>query len=430
MYNASIKPVWRALPLVAVALVAALAAPADAGPETAPAAKGLVVHEWGTFTTVAGDDGLALDWRPLAGESDLPSFVYASGGTPSHGLRHGAACATCKHIGCMCGDRCAPVDGRCKCKGCTVASVRMETPVIYFYAPKEMVVDVGVSFPKGQVTEWYPRARSVGTETEGGIHWGGVRVMPGKSVALPQEAGESHYYPARETDADPIAVCATADGKREFEKFLFYRGVGTFDVPVTVTQSASALEIASSAGPVTAIAFRRLDKSETIEYSVRCDVGAKPVSVTFDGIARDIDLVCRDLNKILVREGLYAREADAMIKTWRTDWFEPGTRVFYIVPRAETDRILPITLDPKPAELVRVMVGRIEVVTPEMERDVRGFLTMAASDVATTRAAGSAGLRAYGRFAEPILKRIAKRETDAAVLAQIERMLKEGIPRG
>jgi hypothetical protein len=55
---------------------------------------------------------------------------------------------------------------------------------------------------------------------------------------------------------------------------------------------------------------------------------------------------------------------------------------------------------------------------------------MAASDVATTRAAGSAGLRAYGRFAEPILKRIAKCETDAAVLAQIERMLKEGIPRG
>ena len=38
----------------------------------------LVVHEWGTFTSVSGSDGVSLEWRPLSGPSDLPSFVYGS----------------------------------------------------------------------------------------------------------------------------------------------------------------------------------------------------------------------------------------------------------------------------------------------------------------------------------------------------------------
>src|ERR1044072_243601 len=36
----------------------------------------LVVHEWGTFTSIAGQNGVAIDWRPLNGASDLPRFVY------------------------------------------------------------------------------------------------------------------------------------------------------------------------------------------------------------------------------------------------------------------------------------------------------------------------------------------------------------------
>jgi hypothetical protein len=36
----------------------------------------LVVHEWGTFTSIAGKDGIALDWRPLNGPTDLPGFVH------------------------------------------------------------------------------------------------------------------------------------------------------------------------------------------------------------------------------------------------------------------------------------------------------------------------------------------------------------------
>src|SRR5947199_8347195 len=32
-----------------------------------PTASGLIVHEWGTFTSIAGKDGVTLEWRPLNG---------------------------------------------------------------------------------------------------------------------------------------------------------------------------------------------------------------------------------------------------------------------------------------------------------------------------------------------------------------------------
>ena len=41
----------------------------------APGRSEVVVHEWGTFTTVAGEDGRAVNWLPLGGPVDLPCFV-------------------------------------------------------------------------------------------------------------------------------------------------------------------------------------------------------------------------------------------------------------------------------------------------------------------------------------------------------------------
>ena len=57
-----------------------------------------------------------------------------------------------------------------------------------------------------------------------------------------------------------------------------------------------------------------------------------------------------------------------MVKTWDSAWFgEEGTRLLYLVPRAKTDELLPLTMDPKPTELVRVLVGRHDFLTPEQE---------------------------------------------------------------
>ena len=37
-------------------------------------------------------------------------------------------------------------------------TVRMETPVLYFYSARKTTVSVAVDFPKGLITEWYPHA--------------------------------------------------------------------------------------------------------------------------------------------------------------------------------------------------------------------------------------------------------------------------------
>src|SRR5438105_8838159 len=71
----------------------------------------------------------------------------------------------------------------------------------------------------------------------------------------------------------------------------------------------------------------------------------------------------------LVKAGLYPREAAAMVKTWKDSWFEEdGVRVLYLLPRAWTDRTLPLALDPAPRDLARVMVGRAEVLLPSLQR--------------------------------------------------------------
>jgi len=70
----------------------------------------------------------------------------------------------------------------------------------------------------------------------------------------------------------------------------------------------------------------------------------------------------------LVRDGLYDDEAEAMLNTWEVSYFKrPGLRLFYMVPREWTDHYLPLKLS-ESADVQRIMVGRIELVTPEQRR--------------------------------------------------------------
>src|SRR5256886_17604903 len=87
----------------------------------------LLVHEWGTFTSIAGKDGVALEWRPLNGSIDLPKFVHTKQ-LEGLGLRHSQS------------------------KAQLTALVRMETPVLYFYSSREMNVSAEVDFPDGKIT--------------------------------------------------------------------------------------------------------------------------------------------------------------------------------------------------------------------------------------------------------------------------------------
>jgi hypothetical protein len=380
--------------LIGVRLSAQNTQTTKADKKTDAAANRLVVHEWGTFTSIAGRDGVALEWRPLNGPSDLPKFVHTMQ-EGDGGLRH-------RVVG----------------KGDLTASVRMETPVLYFYSGKEMDVSVKVDFPQGKITEWYPQARAVGTN----VDWGKLKVMPGAAVNLPVESAHSHYYPAREVDAAPVQVCSTNGKPGQQEKFLFYRGVGTFDLPLSVKLEGESVVLKNTGKDEIAHLVIFENRGGKIGYRL-CDRFTGEMTHERPSLDKNMESLLTDLKQILVASGLYEKEAEAMIKTWRSSWFEEGMRVFYILPRQTTDAILPVTIDPRPAELVRVLVGRAEVITPEMEKSVEQQVSRLSDSSPGAREAAMQEIRKYGRFSEPILKRILETESDLAVSERIRKLI-------
>ena len=290
------------------------------------AADRLAVHEWGTFTSIAGKNGIALDWRPLNGPSDLPKFVYTVS-DKDRGIQR------------------VPLKGQLR------GLVRMETPILYFYSDTERDVDVKVEFPQGKITEWYPQAHWFNQS----INWKQVKLTPGAALHLPVENTESHYYPARETDAVPLQVAGINGKRSQQEKFLFYRGVASFDLPLSVRleggkvlmQNLDRIEISHL------LVFE--NRGGKIGYQVINNFATGQKSLERPALARDLDLLLAELKQILVGSGLYEREADAMIKTWRNSWFEEGMRVLYILPRQTTDYVLPLTVVPAPMKSCKLV---------------------------------------------------------------------------
>jgi hypothetical protein len=371
----------------------------------------LVVHEWGTFTSIAGRNGIALDWRPLNGASDLPKFVYNK--DENEGFRE------------TYGEKF--VSGQ---KGNVIAKVRMETPVIYFYTPKEMEVDVKVDFPSGDITEWYPQASVVNAKyapnQEGrfssGINWGTIKLLPEENPSFLREAAYSHYYPARETDAVPIQICNADKTKIEKEKFLFYRGVGNFPLPLAVKISGKNLALSNIGQEEIKNAIIFENRGGKIGFRV-VDKISKEITAERPATNQTLNDVLAELEKLLIAEGLYEKEAKAMIKTWQDSWFEEGLRVFYILPFKATNEVLPLNIQPQPKELVRVLVGRAEIITPELEQDVKRQAALLKSTSAEVREEAQQNLRKHGRFYEPILKSILESEKDAKVREQIQKLI-------
>jgi hypothetical protein len=114
----------------------------------------------------------------------------------------------------------------------------------------------------------------------------------------------------------------------------------------------------------------------------------------------------------LVEEGLFGDEAEALLSTWELSYFKsPGLRLFFTVPRPWTDSVLPLELS-LPAKLTRVMVGRIELVTPEHRSLLRELAALPGdeSDARTQERRGAIA-RKLGRFADALVLDEARRSS-------------------
>jgi hypothetical protein len=91
-------------------------------------------------------------------------------------------------------------------------------------------------------------------------------------------------------------------------------------------------------------------------------------------------------------------EAFALVNTWKKSYFQtPGLRFLYLVPRIETDRIIPLKITPAPEKLVRSLVGRVEVMTKFEEENMLNLIEN--SQVFNAK-------NQLGRFFEPKLHRL------------------------
>ena len=411
------------LPLVAAFALAALPLPADEPAAAAPPDP-LVVHEWGTFTSMAGTDGLGLEGLEHEEEA-LPEFVYSRSEVRACPLRS---------VG---------------WKGLEVpanhVTHKMETPVIYVHSRTPRSLRVRVDLVGGLISQWYPVTDLLGppeTPREAGpldlrtversfLEWD-VDVIPRTQEApkeIPAVAASDPWAFAREVDAAWLRtrprIGPAREGPVEAEHYLFYRGLGRLALPFEGAEVNRALSFTNgSAAPVAqAIALEVGPEGREARYTITCDIqpGATVLlnaaqKRAFAPIESVLPGLESDMQKILRGRGLEADEALAMVRTWSRSWFRSeGSRVIYTVPREETDRVLPLKITPAPDHVVRVLIGRLEIVTADVKAEVEQALLRAAGSDAAAAQAGEARLARLGRFFEAHLEHVAARGSTSEV---------------
>ena len=396
-------------------------------PVDPPAPKvDLVVHEWGTLTSVQGSDGTTLEGIHHEEEA-LPAFVHQIdrvAGTLHEELRRKGVAR--------------PVRG---------VTVKMETPVTYFYSPRALAVRARVELVHGLLSQWYPAAR-VTSDVEsavpidferignGALEWSVDVRAPGIGLdALPAAEAGDPWTAARIPRSNAVRVSSPATeaggASEETETFLFYRGLARFDLPIRATTRRGALLAignTSTAGDTLVdlwIVHVRDGRGE-VAYVPKVEPGrfvdvALPVGPGSPPLDETIAKVSRGMQKSLHANGLFDDEARAMVETWKNSYFAtPGLRVLYVLPQRFTDAVLPLSVEPRPRAQVRVMVGRLECLTPEVEDDAeRAVLDFAHGGDAERKEAWSR-LESRGRLLEPLLRRVAARTSDENVRAFAE----------
>lgn len=325
-----------------------------------------IAHEWGTFTTLQRSNGERLSGL-FRDEETLPWFVKNISfqywhDDPWKGYYLGTVL---KNV-----------------------TVKMETPVIYFYSDRLRNVSVEVNFLGGSISEWYPDRTSgelnPGTDILdfseqriGWIKWDATVLAPGDQSAYSSNPNfeTPQWIRPRATKSNLIRTFSGINS--ETEKFLFYRGIANFEVPLKVELNTSGDLVLTNNGnqPLDYVLVyeKKKDQQANIWWSGKME--EKLIKIVHEPNAPiskyELQEKLTQFELALKDAGLYLDEAKAMLNTWKESYFEhDGLRVFWVVPRSFSDYILPLNIVPDPDELERVMVGRSEVLTPEFEESL------------------------------------------------------------
>jgi len=386
----------------------------------AASAPEVAVHEWGTFTSLQDEEG-----RTLSGintdDEPVPAFVH----DVSRGLLiHPSINAP---IGASKGVNASRQD----------VTMRLETPVLYVHAPEDFQASFGVKveFRGGWLTQFYPEARSecpglkpeqegfgkLLPEAVGSLEWTGVTLAP--ENARGPKTSDRVWLAPREVTARMLST-----PKGESERFLFYRGVGNLDAPLQAIRNTAGVEIRPH-GPM----GRKVRKLWLVEILPNGTAAFRPVPTSGANAERlaaapdfrreeftayAVEQLRAAMKTALVEEGLFDDEAEAMLNTWQISYFKSaGLRLFFITPPEWNEAILPLTLSgfPEETKITRVMVGRIELISPR-QRAVLQKISDGGSESFEQEYA------ALGRFARPLLFDEMERRPSEGLKRFIERV--------
>jgi hypothetical protein len=363
-----------------------------------------VAHEWGTFTSVQSTVGESM--TGLAHEDEpLPNFVYG---------------------------RKDYVGG--SCKGCastltfppTGVTQKLDNTIVHFYGATGDV-NVKLAFPKGVLSQWYPNAASFSPAVDATKAWtpaaGAMSFLATfdpsiKLTDLPPVAASDFWAPPRAVSSLPVRV------KDDTERFVFYRGLATFDAPLQITsKSSDTISVTNklSAALEHVILIRVHRPNGTLMGTAKTvSLGSKATDIVLPYGGKEMptefykNQAIPQLTSMLMFNGLTMEEAKAFAESWDKSYFEmEGVRLLFTVPRTWIDAQLPLEVSPTPKELVRTVVARIEVLTPDRETAAVDKVKAYANKTETSQKV----VTSLGRFAEPLLRRAEQLVKNDAALA-------------
>jgi hypothetical protein len=336
-------------------------------------AETMVIHEWGTFTVLQDDAGSAIAGINVD-DVPVPDFVYDAMPGQLQALDDLSPALEAAH----------PQNKGIPPSANPLITMRLETPVIYVHPGANgagQALDVQVVLHGGWLSQFFPQAvaayptRQVGRfirpvplsgSTISSLSWSGIRIGTPSDTA--PASTDAVWTAPRQVSAAELGVGNQA------ERFLFYRGVAHLDAPVHVRRAADgrlSMSIDAGAGTIPHVQLVDIRPDGSVAYR-RIEVSAAAVSDAGPERFADTDYspgkraaLRQELAADLRRNGLFADEAEALLNTWDGSYFRSaGLRLFFIVPRAWVDTVLPMNVN-LPASIERAMVGRIDLISPD-----------------------------------------------------------------
>jgi hypothetical protein len=417
---------WLGLLTLLAAGAAGLLWAADAKEPAELPVKGFLVHEWGVWRL---HDDLEFANADMRAEWDgLPPFVYGQTTTrdfPRHWDK--------------------PL-------------ITVTKPVLFFHVPNPMPAEVRVEFPSGVPAVWWPATGDPAHEIDFGrfgedrkatrpvkalqwrLHlklaqWAPARPHPLKALSKP------HWMQAlRDVQCDDVYAPVGERGVGlEREKFVYYDGLlpraKALSIKVARTKATLKNEAKFVVFDVWVVDRRDADKPR-VGRLPRLDAGdAADVDLPVEKDARWAEGAGAALTAQLKDAGLNADEAAALTKIFTADFFHSaGVTLFYRLPQEEYDRLLPLTVKPRPEKVVRVGLIQQIPYEPELAARVARLVKQLDDDDFEKREAAQRELEKLGPVGLGYLRRLgpklvapeAKRRLDELLeKIESERILKK-----